>query len=106
MPDTARTHAQQAGEHEAKTTTDHAEIRRWVEERDGKPAIVKSTHEKQGSGILRIEFPGYSGSHDENLEPVGWKEFFEVMEKNHLAFLYQDRTSSGETSRFFKFVER
>ncbi len=28
---------------ESHTTTDHDEIRRWVEEHDGKPASVKGT---------------------------------------------------------------
>jgi hypothetical protein len=98
MPDSART--------EASATTDHGEIRRWVEERDGKPAVVASTHDAKASGILRIEFPGYEAAKDDNLEPIGWDEFFKIFDKNHLAFLHQDRTASGETSRFFKFVER
>ncbi len=28
--------------HESNTTTDHDEIRKWVEERGGSPAIVKA----------------------------------------------------------------
>jgi len=35
--------------HESKTTTDHEEIRRWVEERDGHPARV------EGTNLLRID---------------------------------------------------
>lgn len=31
---------------ESKTTTDHEEIKRWVEERNGKPAIVKMKNTK------------------------------------------------------------
>ena len=30
-------------DNESKTTTDHDEIRRWAEERGGKPATVKGT---------------------------------------------------------------
>jgi glutathione synthase/RimK-type ligase-like ATP-grasp enzyme len=91
---------------EAKQTTDHDEIRRWAEERGGKPAVVKSTHDKNGGGILRLEFPGAPHPHDENLEEISWDEFFEKFDRQKLAFLYQDKTADGKVSRFFKFVSR
>jgi len=89
--------------HEAKTTTNHQEIQRWVEERGGNPAIVKGT-EKGGSALLRIDYPGYSG--EDRLEQIGWEEFFEIFDENNLAFLYQDKTEDGGQSRFSKFVDR
>lgn len=47
-----------ATEH-SHTTTDHEEIRRWAEERGGRPASVKGTeHGREKAGILRINFPG------------------------------------------------
>ena len=90
---------------ESRTTTNHDEIRRWAETRGGRPANVKST-EKGGeeAGILRIRFPGVGD--DENLEDIDWDAFFEKFEESRLAFLYQDQTKEGETSRFFKFVRR
>lgn len=39
---------------EAKTTTDHAQIKQWVEERGGHPARVKGTDEQGTSGVLVI----------------------------------------------------
>jgi len=72
---------------ESKVTTDHEEIREWVEERGGRPARVKGTENKQGAGLLRIDYPGYSG--EGTLETITWEEFFEAFEKNNLAFLYQ-----------------
>ena len=90
-------------EHESKTTTDHDEIRRWVEERDGSPAIVKGT-EKSGSALLRIDYPGYSG--EDTLEVIDWDEFFDIFDDNNLAFLYQENTEDGGLSRFSKFVTR
>lgn len=39
---------------ESQTTTDHDEIRRWVEEHDGKPASVKDTERDDEAGVLRI----------------------------------------------------
>lgn len=49
-----------------KETTDHNEIRRWAEERDGHPARVKGTGGKQESGLLRIDF----GEPEESLEEM------------------------------------
>jgi hypothetical protein len=89
---------------ESKVTTDHKEIRRWVEERGGYPAAVKSTTGKDDPGLLRIDYEGYSGK--ESLERISWEEFFEKFEEKKLAFLYQDEKSSGEESRFSKFVSR
>jgi hypothetical protein len=88
----------------AKVTTDHEVIRRWVEEREGQPAAVKSTGSSEDPGLLRIDFPGGAGA--DRLEPIPWETFFEKFEENQLAFLYQDKLKSGETSRFFKFVRR
>ena len=89
--------------HESKTTTNHDEIRRWVEERGGHPAQVKGT-EKRGSALLRIDYPGYSG--EDTLEQISWEDFFEIFDENNLAFLYQESTEGGGESRFSKFVSR
>jgi hypothetical protein len=84
---------------ESKTTTDHGEIRKWVEARDGKPSRVRDRSE---GGILRIDF----GEPEETLEEIGWDRFFEIFDQNKLAFLYQDKTNDGGVSRFNKFVNR
>jgi hypothetical protein len=84
---------------QAKTTTNHDEIRKWAEERDGRPAVVRTKGE---GGVLRIDF----GEPEAAFEPVEWDEFFRIFEENDLAFLYQDETSGGKTSRFSKFVAR
>ena len=89
---------------EAKVTTDHDEIRGWVEARGGHPARVKDTDDEGGSGVLRIDYPGYSG--EETLEAIGWDEFFEGFEENNLAFLYQEETKAGDESRFSKLIDR
>ena len=89
---------------ESTTTTDHDEIRRWVEEHDGKPASVKGTEAGGDLGVLRIDFPGGAG--EEQLEHVSWDEWFEKFEQEQLAFLYQQQKASGEDSTFFKLVSR
>ncbi len=86
-------------------TTDHEEIRKWVEERGGHPATVKRTARgKQQAGIIRIDFPGFSGA--ESLKPITWDEWFDMFEERRLAFLHQKKTGSGKQSRFNKLVSR
>ena len=89
---------------ESKVTTDHDEIRQWVEERGGHPARVKDTESKNSTGLLRIDYPGYSG--EGSLEAISWDEFFEGFDDNNLAFLYQDKTKDGKESRFSKLIDR
>jgi len=84
---------------EAARTTDHDVIRKWVEARDGHPARVKDTGE---GGVLRIDFD----PPDEGLQKISWDEFFGIFEDRKLAFLHQDMTEDGQTSRFNKFVDR
>jgi hypothetical protein len=86
-----------------KTTTDHDEIRRWVEEHGGKPVSVRGTGNGD-AGVLRINFPGGAGQ--DELEPLSWHEWFEKFDENDLAFLYQEEKASGEDSTFFKLVSR
>ena len=87
---------------ESKTTTDHDEIRRWVEARGGRPASVRDTGDGDDPGILRIDF----GDQDEGLEEISWDEWFQAFDDNNLAFVYQEETSEGEESRFSKLVSR
>ena len=89
---------------ETKATTDHNEIRRWVEQRGGHPARVKDTESKKSPGLLRIDYPGFSGG--DSLEAISWDEFFTGFDENNLAFLYQEKTKDGKTSRFSKLVDR
>ena len=93
------------GDSNSRITTNHDTIRKWVEERNGKPATVKNTGSgREDVGILRIDFPGYSGG--DSLEEISWDDFFRKFDDSGLAFLYQDNTSGGEQSRFNKFVSR
>jgi hypothetical protein len=86
----------------AHPLTDHDEIRKWVESRDGRPARVKETGGGDDPGILRIDFR----DPDEGLEEISWEEWFEAFEDNGLAFLYQEETEDGGESRFNKFISR
>ena len=89
---------------QSKTTTDHETIRKWAEERGGRPSAVKRTGGKDDPGIIRIDFPGYSG--EDSLEEISWDEWFEKFDRNKLALLYQEETKDGERSNFNKLVSR
>lgn len=61
---------------------------------------MKRTAGRGGPGILRIDFPGFSG--DDALAEISWDEFFRAFDANGLAFVYQD----DPESRFGKLVDR
>lgn len=71
-----------------KTTTDHDEIRRWAEERGGRPALAVE-HQDEPMG-LRIEFPEDRGNEEEPLRPISWDEFFKKFDEDNLVFLYRE----------------
>lgn len=89
---------------QSKTTTDHKEIRRWVEKHGGHPATVAKTHKGDDPGLLRIDFPGGSG--EGTLEEISWDDFFRKFDESGLAFLYQEHTADGKDSRFCKLIAR
>src|SRR4051812_34855348 len=86
------------------TTTDHDEIRQWAESRGAKPACVKGTGGKRDTGMIRLDFPGYSGG--DSLQKISWKDFFEKFDDQKLALVYQAQTADGEQSNFNKLVRR
>jgi competence ComEA-like helix-hairpin-helix protein len=88
----------------ATRTIDHQTIQDWVEARGGCPAHVKRSADANDPGILRIDFPGYSGQ--QSLEAIDWDTWFDWFEKNQLALLLQDKTADGQQSRFNKLVRR
>jgi hypothetical protein len=81
-------------------TTDHDEIRRWVERHGGHPATVKRTRTNRDVGMIRIDFPGFSG--EKSLDAIGWDEWFDKFDQQQLAFLYQE----GKNTNFNKLVRR
>ena len=83
-----------------QTTTNHDEIRTWIEEHGGHPAVVKGTTTPDAFGALRIDFRG-----DENLERISWTAFFDRLEANELAFSYNDEFE-GPPEDKFKLVDR
>ncbi len=84
----------------AKRTINHQEIKRWVERHGGHPATVKRTRGSTDVGLIRIDFPGFSGAG--TLQPIEWDEWFAKFDEQGLAFLYQE----GKNTNFNKLVRR
>lgn len=84
-------------------TTNHNEIRKWVEEHGGIPACTKDNVAlSENRGILRIMFSGEKNK--EELIELKWSEFFNLFDQAHLAFLYEDNIADGIKSNFYKFI--
>jgi hypothetical protein len=88
----------------SRPLTDHNEIRRWAEDRGAHPASVRGTGSSDDIGMIRLDFPGYSG--EGKLEEISWDEWFEKFDESGLALLVQDETARGQRSNFNKLVSR
>lgn len=88
----------------SRVLTDHDEIQRWAEERDAQPACVRGTGSEEDVGMIRLDFPGYSG--ETSLESIEWDEWFQKFDDNNLALLVEDETAGGEQSNFNKIIGR
>jgi hypothetical protein len=80
-------------------TTDHEVIRRWAKARRAVPATVAGTQHDGHLGVLRFDFPGYSG---DRLMEVSWAEWLRAFDQRRLNFIYQETRSGGERSNFFQ----
>ena len=80
-------------------TTDHEVIRQWAQSRKAVPATVPGTEHGDHLGVLRFDFPGYSG---DTLTEVSWEQWLDTFDKRRLNFIYQEELSSGKPSNFFQ----
>ena len=88
-------------------TTDHEVIRKWAEDRGGKPATVEGTERGgDGVGMIRLEFPDAPGANDDKLTEITWDEWFAKFDEGGLALLYQEHTADGQPSNFNKLVKQ
>src|ERR1051326_1929313 len=88
----------------ARPLTDHDEILRWAEERNARPACVRDTANNGDVGMIRLDFPGYSGG--QSLDELSWDDWFQKFDESNLALLVQDETAGGQKSNFNKLVSR
>ena len=87
-----------------RALTDHDEIREWAEERGAVPSCVKGTGRRGDVGMIRLDFPGYSG--EESLQEVSWDDWFEKFDERNLQLIVQDETAGGRQSNFNKLISR
>ncbi|QHE69517.1 hypothetical protein [Rhodococcus sp. WAY2] len=87
---------------DTRTTTDHTEIRRWVDRHDGAPARVGNAGSPE-TVVLRLDFAG--GASEEALERISWDDWFSAFDRFALAFRYRD-ADAGEDGTFFELVPR
>lgn len=85
-------------------TTDHGRIRRWTEERGGRPAVVRATGNGEDRPTLRIDLP--EGTSEATLEEISWEEWFEAFDRRDLVFLYREAAAEGDASDFHQVVRR
>jgi hypothetical protein len=87
-----------------RVLTDHEQIRKWAEARHAQPACVKGTDNQDGSCLLRLDFPGYSG--EGSLEAIPWDQWFRVFDERKLALIVEDKMADGKPGNFNKLVSR
>lgn len=85
-----------------ETTTDHGTIRRWIEQRGSTAARVTEPTGDDPSSLAVIP----AGTDDGSVEEISWEEFFEIFEKEDLAFVYQTSRDDPDEQWFCRFVDR
>jgi hypothetical protein len=89
-------------------TVDHQEIISWVSRRQGAPALTARAQGGQPAGTLLIRFPRHVVPRTNGIKAseISWEEFFERFDRDNLALLYQEQTTSGRLSYFSRLIER
>lgn len=78
-------------------TTNHDEIRKWVEQFKGTPQFIDDPQVKSDKIGLHFHFLGNVSEallSDANIKNITWESFFEEFENQHLAFLYDENADS------------
>ena len=89
-----------------KYTIDNDEIRAWIEEKGGIPTTIKGMSEDEEDGVesadmLHISFDPT----DPNMVEMDWEEFFERLENENLALVYDPEANEDE-AREFELVDK
>ncbi len=93
-----------------KTTTDHTEIKEWVEKNGGRPEVFDHPGATGDTVGLRISFPGSADtellSSDSQPKYISWEKFLELFEEQELAFIYEDGEKMRDLSYAYRFIKR
>jgi hypothetical protein len=74
-------------------------VRAWAEERGGRPATVPGTEHEGRPGVLRITLARQGNG---ELAEIDWDAWFAPFNERQLVFIYQETTSDGDQSNFFR----
>lgn len=93
-----------------KITTNHEEIKRWIKMHGGRPAIVGAFNAGIRRIGLKIEFHikqdfellGESIS----AKLISWDTFFNIFDKQNLAFIYQRQSRFDDITMAYHFINR
>lgn len=94
-----------------KLAETNEEIKSWVENKGGKPAIVDDPSIVNDTKGLRIDWPGekdetmLSGTREQTRD-ISWEEFFGFMERHHLGFMYSEDAKGVSLTSQYKFVNK
>ena len=91
-------------------TTDHEEIKKWVKEHNGKPAMIMVPEADDEAEGIRIDFPGKSDevllSEARPSVEVDWDRFFDIFEKKELVFVYKKDEDIDDLTYAYRFANR
>lgn len=85
---------------DVRTTTEHALVRKLVEDRDGYPAHLAESEGEGDRGLLRI---GFADADEPELTEISREQFFGEFEGKDLAFAYRE---GGKEEEPFTYLRR
>ena len=88
---------------EVNSTRDLDTIRKWVDQRCGKP--VKSTFRSKKNDLIDLIEIHFDENEESIFTSISWEEWHEVFKKHNLNFIYREKTSNGKESRFYKICQ-
>jgi len=89
---------------ELNLTTDHDEIRHWVESVGGRPVQVRLASSTGPVGVPALDVPGRRGSG--GAEPIAWDDWFAEFDRAGLALLYEPSVAPTAPGPYGKLVPR
>lgn len=85
-------------------TTDHDEIRHWVESVGGRPVQVRLAASTGPVGVPALDVPGRRTGGD--VENITWDDWFDEFERAGLALLYEPASVPSAAAPYGKLVPR
>ena len=72
------------------TTTDHAEIKKWVESHNGRPIRVAMSDTAKELDTIKFRFPNEEYDNEQTYQEISWDEWFSIFEHYNLQMVIND----------------